>query len=80
MSTKIEKQNKKMQLLLHRVFKQIEFSHFTDHKLSPAYCRTIFDRGLGGDIANFIRVNEPEFYHKKRKWYDWLSKPNNKIK
>ena len=80
MSTKIEKQNKKMRLLLHRVFNQIQSSHFNDHKLSPSFGINKFDRVLGNEIANFIRNNEPEFYHKKRKWYDWLAKSNNKIK
>jgi len=57
----------KEQLLMQRVFKSIQHSYFNDHKLSPYYCsRIMFPRQLGKDIANYVRVKSPEYYHKKQ--------------
>jgi len=54
--------------LLLRVFKQIARSHFRDHKLIPTYCEPIkFERGVGDDVAEYIRKTNPEYYEKKRK-------------
>ena len=63
----MEKETKE-QLLIRRVFKEIEHSHFGDHKLLGIYCTPIkFDRQLGDDIADYVQGKNPEYYHKKKR-------------
>lgn len=58
------------QELILRVFKVIAHAHFRDHKLGPEYCHPIhFDRGLGDDIAEYIKNNDWQYYKQKREEY-----------
>ncbi len=65
------KELKKTQELLKRVFKLIAESHFRDYKLIAWYCSpVIFSRGLGEEIANYIQSVDSDYYHKLRKKVD----------
>ncbi len=65
---KVAKEETKEQLLLRRVFKEIAYHYFKDHKLSPWYVGNVrFTKSLGGDIANYVQGKNPEYFHKLRK-------------
>jgi len=65
------KEEKKVQILLKRVFKLIAESHFKDHKLIPWYCSSVkFPRGLGDDIADYVQRTDNDYYHKLKKKSD----------
>lgn len=65
------KELKKTQELLKRVFKLIAESHFKDYKLIPWYCSSVkFPRRLGEDVANYVRRIDDDYYHKLRKKLD----------
>jgi len=62
MSTLTERQLKRANLLLHRVYNLIELSHLNDYKMIKWYCeRVCFPRQLGEEIFNHL-YNDPEFY------------------
>lgn len=57
----------KEELLIRRVFKEIQNEYFNNHKLSPSYGNIRFSRGVGEAVANYIQAKQPEYYHKCRR-------------
>lgn len=56
------------QLLIRRVFKLISDNHFNDHKLIAWYCGGVhFERGLGDDVANYVRKTNPDYYKSRER-------------
>ncbi len=67
------------QLLIRRVFNEIDKHHFKDFAAIENYIGRIeFSRSLGEDIANYMQSKSPVFaqklFHKKRRYYEWVRK------
>lgn len=63
-----DKEETKEQLLIRRVFKDIAYHYFNDHKMIAWYVSRIpFSRQLGDDIANYVRGKNPKYFQKMRK-------------
>lgn len=54
--------------LMYRIFKEISFPYFNDHKCNKEYCEKIqFNRSVGVELANFLKAKDSKRYHKLRK-------------
>ena len=61
-SKKINREIKKMMLLLRRVYNVIEMQHLNDYKLYPYYNNIDrFPKSLGNDIYNYLKARDQDF-------------------
>jgi len=59
---KINREIKKMMLLLRRVYNVIEMQHLNDYKLYPYYNNIDrFPKSLGNDIYNYLKARDQDF-------------------
>lgn len=59
---KIEREIKKMMLLLRRVYNVIEMQHLNNRKLTPYYSElTNFPKSLGDDIYDLLKARDQDF-------------------